>query len=122
MHGGADGSVKDCVGRPSREQFVPVIPRHRTGFDPDCSRSANFIRFQGKGVQVMLVLSRKLNEEIVIGNNVTIKVVRIIGNKVRLGISAPRSVTIRRGEVEPPMLRTIDLPRDQFDAAEASLY
>ena len=48
----------------------------------------------------MLVLSRKQSEEIVIGNNVCIKVVGIFGNKVRLGISAPADVVVRRGELD----------------------
>ncbi len=69
----------------------------------------------------MLVLSRRVNEEIAIGNDVTIKVVRVIGNKVRLGISAPTSVNIRRGEV-PPEMRLIDVPFDQFESAEAAAY
>lgn len=47
----------------------------------------------------MLVLSRKVNEEIVIGNNIRIKVVRLEGNRIRLGISAPEDVAIRRSEV-----------------------
>lgn len=47
----------------------------------------------------MLVLSRKQNEEILIGDNVCIKVLGVIGNKVRLGISAPSQVTIRRAEI-----------------------
>ena len=47
----------------------------------------------------MLVLSRKVNEEIVIGNNIHIKVVRVDGNRIRLGISAPDDVTIRRSEI-----------------------
>lgn len=60
----------------------------------------------------MLVLSRKANEEIVIGKNVSIKVVGIFGNKVRLGISAPQSVAIRRGELPPPVFEVEldDLP------------
>ncbi len=70
----------------------------------------------------MLVLSRKVNEEIVIGNNVTIKVVKVIGNKVRLGISAPASVNIRRGEVSPPMMELIDVPLGEFDSAEVSAF
>lgn len=46
----------------------------------------------------MLVLSRKQNEEILIGDRVCIKVVGVFGNRVRLGISAPADVVIRRGE------------------------
>lgn len=46
----------------------------------------------------MLVLSRKQNDEILIGDRVCIKVVAVSGNRVRLGISAPADVVIRRGE------------------------
>lgn len=46
----------------------------------------------------MLVLSRKQNDEILIGDRVCIKVVGLSGNRVRLGISAPADVVIRRGE------------------------
>lgn len=48
----------------------------------------------------MLVLSRKQNEEILIGDNVCIKVIGVMGNKVRLGISAPTEVAIRRAELD----------------------
>lgn len=47
----------------------------------------------------MLVLSRKENESIVIGDNITIRVVKIGGGRVRLGITADKSVNVRRGEV-----------------------
>jgi carbon storage regulator len=47
----------------------------------------------------MLVLSRKKNESIVINNNVTITVVEIRGDKVRLGIVAPKEVPVHRQEV-----------------------
>lgn len=47
----------------------------------------------------MLVLSRKLNEEIKIGDDVTVTVVSIEGNKVRLGIVAPRDTLVLRGEL-----------------------
>ncbi len=69
----------------------------------------------------MLVLTRKINEEIVIGNNVTITVVKVIGNKVRLGISAPTSVNIRRGEIEAPKMQMFDLPLDQWDSVQAAV-
>lgn len=47
----------------------------------------------------MLVLSRKKNESIVINDDITIVVVEIRGDKVRLGIEAPKEVTIHRNEV-----------------------
>jgi carbon storage regulator len=47
----------------------------------------------------MLVLSRKKNESIVINNDITITVVEIRGDKVRLGIVAPKDVTVHRQEI-----------------------
>ncbi len=47
----------------------------------------------------MLVLSRKLGEEITIGDEVTVKVIAIQGDKVRLGIEAPRCIPVHRREV-----------------------
>jgi carbon storage regulator len=48
----------------------------------------------------MLVLSRRVNETIQIGNAVTIKVTKIAGSRVRLGIIAPDGVPVLRGELE----------------------
>lgn len=48
----------------------------------------------------MLVLSRKQNEEICVGNDVSIKILSVTGNRVRLGIVAPGSVKVWRAEVE----------------------
>ena len=47
----------------------------------------------------MLVLSRKQNQEIIIGDNIKITVVKMKGNTVRLGIEAPREVNVLRGEL-----------------------
>jgi len=47
----------------------------------------------------MLVLSRKKNESIVIDNDITIVVVEIRGDKVRLGVEAPKEVPVHRREV-----------------------
>lgn len=47
----------------------------------------------------MLVLSRKQDEKIIIGDSITIMVVSIQGDKVRLGIDAPKEVSIHREEV-----------------------
>jgi carbon storage regulator len=65
----------------------------------------------------MLVLSRKKNESIVINNDITVTVVEIRGDKVRLGIVAPKEVPVHRQEVydaihgkdgtEPPAPATI---------------
>jgi carbon storage regulator len=47
----------------------------------------------------MLVLSRKVNERIYIGNDITIMVTRLGSGQVRLGIEAPEEVLIRRSEL-----------------------
>ncbi len=47
----------------------------------------------------MLVLARKSNESIVIGDNITIKVVSVENGVVKLGIDAPREVSIMRSEL-----------------------
>ncbi len=48
----------------------------------------------------MLVLTRKLNEEILIGEDIKVTLVRVRGNTVRIGIEAPRDIRIVRGELE----------------------
>ena len=47
----------------------------------------------------MLVLSRKKNESIIINDDITIVVVEIRGDKVRLGVEAPKEVPVHRREV-----------------------
>ena len=49
----------------------------------------------------MLVLSRKAGERIHVGDDITLEVRRVAGNRVTLAIEAPRSVRILRGELEP---------------------
>jgi carbon storage regulator len=48
----------------------------------------------------MLVLSRKPGEQIRIGDNITIAVVEVRGNRVKIGIEAPRAVGVVRSELE----------------------
>ena len=64
----------------------------------------------------MLVLSRRTNETIQIGDEIFITVLGVEGDKVKIGISAPREVTILRGEIVEalksqekikPMIQTI---------------
>ena len=49
----------------------------------------------------MLVLSRKVGQELILGDNIRITVTKISGNRVTLGVSAPDNVRIIRGELEP---------------------
>jgi carbon storage regulator len=49
----------------------------------------------------MLVLSRKQSERIRLGDSIVITVVRVAGDKVRLGIDAPRDMLVLRDELEP---------------------
>lgn len=56
----------------------------------------------------MLVLSRKQDEKIIIGDSITLMVVSIQGDKVRLGIEAPKTVSIHREEVYQAILKERD--------------
>ncbi|MBM7540026.1 carbon storage regulator CsrA [Amphibacillus cookii] len=47
----------------------------------------------------MLVLTRKLNESIKIGDNIEVKIVAIDGDQIKLGISAPKNIDIHRKEI-----------------------
>jgi carbon storage regulator len=67
----------------------------------------------------MLVLSRKKNESIVINNDITIVVVEIRGDKVRLGIEAPKEVPVHRREVYEAIKRSESV-QDQESAKTAN--
>ena len=47
----------------------------------------------------MLILTRRTNESLVIGDNITLTVLGIKGNQVRIGISAPKEIVVDRAEV-----------------------
>lgn len=64
----------------------------------------------------MLVLSRKKNESIVINNNITICVVEIRGDKVRLGIEAPTEIPVHRQEVYEAMKREMRKDTERQEA------
>ena len=49
----------------------------------------------------MLVLTRKRDEQIRIGDDITISILRVKGNTVRVGIEAPRAIRVVRGELSP---------------------
>jgi len=74
----------------------------------------------------MLVLSRKRNESIVIDGSIVVTVVEIRGDKVRLGIEAPREVSIHREEIfsaiaaESQSAQPLEPPAAEGDDCEVS--
>jgi len=65
----------------------------------------------------MLVLTRKIKESIVIGGDVTVIVVSIVGNKVRLAISAPPEVRVDREEIHRVRQEFIDVDTHELVGA-----
>ncbi|MGO9752013.1 MAG: carbon storage regulator CsrA [Solirubrobacteraceae bacterium] len=70
----------------------------------------------------MLVLTRKSNQSIMIGDDIEVSVLAITGEKVRIGIHAPRDVPVYRKEVyveiqQEGSSRTARDPREQVDQA-----
>ena len=64
----------------------------------------------------MLVLSRQRDESIIIGDNIVITIVDIRGDKVRLGIEAPKEVPVHRQEVYEAIKRKASEQSDSDDA------
>jgi len=67
----------------------------------------------------MLILTRRANEAIKIGDNVTISVLAIRGNQVRLGIDAPREVSVHREEIYQRIKAELEEGADENDSAES---
>ena len=63
----------------------------------------------------MLILTRRVDESLVIGDNVTVTLLGVKGNQVRIGVDAPRDVTVHREELaqkQDPRARTLSRNRD----------
>ena len=73
----------------------------------------------------MLVLTRKGNQSIMIGDDIEVSVLAIMGEKVRIGIQAPRDVPVFRKEVyleiQEEQAAEAKNPRDEVDAALRTL-
>ena len=63
----------------------------------------------------MLVLARRINDSIVIGDNVEIVVVEIKGDQVKLGVKAPKDVKVFRGEIHA------EIQKENMAASESQL-
>jgi len=70
----------------------------------------------------MLVLSRKLNETIVIGDNIRVTLLGIDGDKIKLGVDAPRDVKVFREELleatKSTNVQALDAPIVSFDLSK----
>jgi carbon storage regulator len=63
----------------------------------------------------MLVLTRKLNESIMIGDEVEVTIVEIKGDAIKLGINAPKAIKVHRKEIY------LAIQRENIDATKASI-
>jgi carbon storage regulator len=63
----------------------------------------------------MLALSRKINESIIVGNDIEVTILEVKGDQVKLGINAPKSVPIYRKEIY------LQIKESNKEAAETSL-
>lgn len=70
----------------------------------------------------MLVLSRKKNESIIIDNEIIVIVVEILGDKVRLGIEAPKEVPVHRREVYEAIQRDLKEKEKGEDQTPPAAY
>ncbi len=68
----------------------------------------------------MLVLSRKKNESIIIDEKIVITVIEVRGDKVRLGIQAPREIPIHRSEVYEALVQLSEQDSSEGEASVQS--
>jgi carbon storage regulator CsrA len=68
----------------------------------------------------MLVLTRKTQQQIQIGNNITITIVRVTGQSVRVGIEAPQEVRVIRGELSDKPAKASQPASTDSSASDAS--
>ncbi len=69
----------------------------------------------------MLVLTRKANQQIQIGPNVTITILRVKGQTIRVGIDAPRNVSVLRAELADKLAGNVDADSETVLAAKAAI-
>ena len=61
----------------------------------------------------MLILTRRVGETLMIGNDISVTVLGVKGNQVRIGVSAPRDVAVHREEIYQRILSEEETPADK---------
>ena len=67
----------------------------------------------------MLILTRRVGETVMIGDEVAVTVLRVKGNQVRLGVNAPKSISVQREEIFQRIKREGDSTQNADTAAES---
>jgi carbon storage regulator len=99
------GSVKVslCLAQNGTEAARDTKAQKLIGGDGNASFKWSNINWE----KTMLVLSRKLGEKIVIGDNIVVTVVKIDRNQIRIGIEAPSDVPVYREEIAPQRITKV---------------
>jgi carbon storage regulator len=66
----------------------------------------------------MLILTRRVGETLVIGDDVTVTVLGVKGNQVRIGVNAPKDVSVHREEIYERILNEKNTPEAAEDISE----
>ena len=68
----------------------------------------------------MLILTRRVGETVMIGEDVTVTVLRVKGNQVRLGVNAPKSISVQREEIFHRIKRESAESSEKVEKAETA--
>lgn len=73
--------------------------RRSKGYGSSLCRQIAYLELGIQGDRTMLILTRRVGETLMIGDEVTVTVLGVKGNQVRIGVNAPRDVTVHREEI-----------------------
>src|SRR6059058_1358287 len=85
------------------------------------TRGCRGLFFNERAEASMLVLTRKSNQSIMIGDEIEVSVLAIMGEKVRIGIEAPRSIPVFRKEVYLEIRQDSSKPEEERKAVDEAL-